>query len=423
MNRRKFLTTSALAGLGASTGSLPGAKVAHMPKGKAEHCIMIWLGGGMSQIDTFDPKRLGSSSKPFKPGSDYPSIETSVKGVNVCEHLSKTAKLMEHVTAVRSVNHSLIDEHAIASNFLHTGRPISGSTVYPSVGSIMAHERGAVNPKVPAYMLIGFPNVSRGPGFLGSKYGNVHLLDPEEGPAGFARPDFVDSQRAAARKKLLEPVHAQVPGDSVLAQYEEAQQEALRLAGPEFMRNFNLKEESADTRNLYGSEFGQRCLLARRLVEAGVRFIEISHNPGFVNGTGWDTHAHGQKKQHLLIQDLDTCLAALITDLKAKKLLDKTLICVNTEFGRPPGFDGGGGRGHQGKAFTLVLAGGGLNHQGAYGVTDELSTKVVENPVSVPDFFATMHAALGIDPSKELMDGDRPVPITDGGQPIKALFS
>jgi uncharacterized protein (DUF1501 family) len=221
---------------------------------------------------------------------------------------------------------------------------------------------------------------------------------------------------------LLAPLQERVARDSLMADYEAAQREALRLAGPDFMRNFKLDEEAADLRNAYGSEFGQRCLLARRLIQDGVRFIEVSHNLGFVNGTGWDTHNDGQEKQHLLIKDLDDAFATLIADLKAHGLLDKTLIAVGTEFGRPPEFDGGGGRGHQCSTFSMILAGGGLKHCGAYGVTDDLAKKIVENPVSVPDFHATVHAALGINPSLELMDGTRPVPLTDGGKPIAALF-
>jgi uncharacterized protein (DUF1501 family) len=119
---------------------------------------------------------------------------------------------------------------------------------------------------------------------------------------------------------------------------------------------------------------------------------------------------------------MDTALSALILDLEARKRLDRTLIVVATEFGRPPEFDGGGGRGHQGTAFSLVLAGGGLKHRGAYGVTDDLAKTIVKDPVSIPDFHATIHAALGIDPAAELHDGPRPVPITDGGTPIAALF-
>lgn len=391
--------------------------------GKAEHCIFIWLGGGMAQVDTFDPKRLGDPrATPKVSGSAYAAIDTTVPGVQFCEHLKHSAKLAERMTAVRTVNHKVIDEHAFATNLVHTGRTTTGSVTYPSIGSIIAHERGAANPEVPAYLLIGYPNVSRGPGFLGAKAGYVYLTDTASGPAGFSRPDHVDPDRAARRAALLDPLMGDLTGESLAAQYRTAQQEALRLAGPDFMRHFRIEEESATLRESYGGEFGQRCLLARRLVEAGVRFIEVSHNLNFINGTGWDTHNEGQLNQHILIQELDIALAGLINDLEAKGLLEKTLIAVGTEFGRPASFDGRGGRGHQGTAFSLVLAGGGLKHQGAYGVTDELSEKIVEAPVSIPDFHATIHAAMGIDPRKELHDGDRPVPITDGGTPIAALF-
>ncbi|MBX7210012.1 MAG: DUF1501 domain-containing protein [Verrucomicrobiaceae bacterium] len=421
MKRRTFLTRTAA--LGASPLFANTTPVS-VPKGKAEACIFIWLGGGMAQIDTFDPKDLGDNlGKPQKPGSLYKSIDTAVPGVRVTEHLAQCAKVMDRMTAVRTVNHHVIDEHAFATNLVHTGRMISGNVVYPSIGSIIASQRGAADPSVPAYILIGYPNVSRGPGFLGAKSGYVYLTDTNTGPAGFTRPDYVDDQRAETRNELLKPLMARAVRNPAEADYQMAQMEALRLAGPSFMRHFNLKEEPGDLRSRYGGEFGQRCLLARRLVQAGVRFIEVSHNLNFMNGTGWDIHNEGFKNQHLLIQELDTALSALVTDLESKKMLDKTLVVVGTEFGRPPEFDGRGGRGHQGTTFSMVLAGGGLKHCGAYGVTDELAKKPVENPVSLVDFHATIHAAIGIDPGKELMDGTRPVPITDGGKPVTALLA
>jgi hypothetical protein len=417
MNRRDFLATSA------ALAALPALGSAASPKGKAEHCIFLWLGGGMGQLDTFDPKQKQTNKGPNKKaGSLYGSIETNVKGVRVCEHLPTVATMMDKMTVVRTVNHKVVDEHAFATNIVHTGRMISGNVTYPSIGSIVAHERGAIDPAVPAYILIGYPNVSRGPGFLGSKAGYVYLTDTESGPAGFTRPADVDAKRAETRRKLLEANGGKAETGSSLAEYEEAQDAALRLAGPGFMRHFDLKSEPAKVRESYGGEFGQRCLLARKLVQAGVRFIEVSHNLNFLNGTGWDVHNEGIDNQHLLVQELDKALSGLIADLESKKLLDKTLVVVGTEFGRPPEFDGRGGRGHQGTTFSLVLAGGGLKHRGAYGVTDDLSKTIVEKPVSIPDFHATVHAALGIDPAKELMDGARPVPITDGGAAIKELF-
>jgi len=424
MNRRNFLKTSAMASLASAGSSLHASSVVNMPKGKAEHCIFIWLGGGMSQIDTFDPKQRGNpKSSPKQPGSDYAVIDTAVSGMKFTEHLPKMARLADRCTVVRTVNHRVVDEHAFATNVVHTGRMISGTVTYPSIGSIVAHQRGSASEDAPAYMLIGYPNVSRGPGFLGPKHGNIYLIDTESGPAGFTRPDGLVQSRIERRQKLLSQFNADIPDASTLAAYEEVQEQALKLAGPAFMHNFKLNEEPGSLRQEYGSEFGQRCLLARRLVQAGVRFIEVSHNLNFVNGTGWDTHNDGQLNQHLLIQDLDTALSALIRDLESKKLLDKTLIALGTEFGRPASFDGGGGRGHQGTCFSLLLAGGGLNHCGSYGVTDEMSKEILENPVSIPDYHATIHAAMGIDPSKELHEAGRPVPITDGGRPIARLFS
>jgi len=426
--RRSFLKHTALLAGGTASAPLlhsstPSLHSSTTLKGRAEHCIFIWLGGGMAQIDTFDPKQKGDSkASPKKAGSEYKKLDTCVPGVQFCEHLPNLAKLADRLTAVRTVNHDAIDEHAFATNLVHTGRKTTGSVTYPSIGSIIASQLGAANPNVPAYMLIGYPNVSRGPGFLGARGNFVYLTDTNQGPAGFTRPADVTKDRAARRQALLDPLTDRVPKDSLVDRYRNAQAEALRLAGPDFMRHFDLSDESAQLRNEYGGEFGQRCLLARRLVQSGVRFIEVSHNLNFMNGTGWDTHNEGQQKQHLLIQELDVAMSALIRDLESKGILDKTIIAVGTEFGRPAGYDGRGGRGHQGSCFSLVLAGGGLKHQGAYGVTDDLSQKIVENPVPLVDFHATIHASLGIDPSHEMTDGSRPVPITDGGKPIAALF-
>lgn len=377
----------------------------------------------MGALDTFDPKTQGDPAKKL-PGSYYPSIETAVPGVRLCEHLKHLAPLMDRVTVVRTVNHNVIDEHAAATNRMHTGRPVSGTVVYPSLGSVIAHERGAAAEGAPPYVVIGYPNITRGPGFLGAKHGYLYLTDTSQGPAGLTRPESISPARQTRREAFLGDLRkAQAATtDSRLRDYSDAIDQSLKLSGPDFNRSFRLEEESADLRTRYGGEFGQRCLLARRLVERGVRFIEVAHNLNFLNGAGWDVHNEGILKQHALIQELDTAMASLISDLESRKLLDKTLIVVTTEFGRPPEFDSGGGRGHQATAFSCVLAGGGLRHCGAYGETDELGKKIVTGPVSVPDFFATIHAALGVDYAKNLYDGDRPVPVTDMGQPIRSLF-
>ncbi|HAD22385.1 MAG TPA: DUF1501 domain-containing protein [Opitutae bacterium] len=424
LTRRNFVKTGSLTGL--CLPSLTRAKqiASGNPMGKTEHVISIWLGGGMGQVDTFDPKRKGDPKEKI-PGSYYDSIDTTVPGVQLCEHLPRMAPLMDRVTAVRSVNHKVIDEHAAATNFMHTGRAISGTVTYPSIGSLIAHERGPADDSAPAYVVIGYPNVTRGPGFLGSKHGYLYLTDTSQGPAGLSRPKNISSFRQDRRNKLLSDLRnsSAKPEDARFAGYDEIIDESIRLSGPSFNRAFELDNEPSTLRENYGGEFGQRCLLSRRLIERGVRFVEVSHNLNFLNGTGWDVHNQGILNQHELIREMDNAVSALILDLEKKSLLDKTLIMITTEFGRPPEFDGGGGRGHQGKAMTCVLAGGGLNHCGAYGQTDEISKQIVENPVSVPDFFATVCAAMQIDPGKYLYDGDRPVPITDNGNPIKQLFS
>jgi hypothetical protein len=424
MNRRQFITTTGAA-LGAQLlplGAEPAASA--LLRGKAEHVISLWLGGGVSQIDTFDPKQKGDP-KAKRAGSFYESISTAVSGVRVCEHLPKIAPLLDRMTILRTVNHNVVDEHAAAVNRMHTGRMVSGTVIYPSLGSVVAHEKGAAIKNAPPYVVIGYPSATRGPGFLGAKAGYLYLTETGRGPAGLSLPSGLGTERAARREAYLASLQksGQGSGDARLADYDAAIEQSLRLSGPEFNRVFRLEEERADLRNEYGGEFGQRCLLARRLVERGVRFIEVAHNLNFINGAGWDIHNSGILKQHELIRELDNALATLMRDLEERNLLEKTIILVSSEFGRPPEFDSGGGRGHQGKAFSCVLAGGGLRHCGAYGETDELSKKVVSDPVSVPDLFATIHAALGIDYTRNLYDGDRPVPITDGGQPLAKLFS
>jgi len=403
---------------GSETGSV-------RPLGKAEHCIFIWLGGGASQIDTWDPKAKGDP-KAGKAGSYYDPIPTAIPDVQVCEHLHRCAPLLDRFAILRTVHHEAINEHARATNQVHTGRPTTGTIVYPSIGSAVLATRGQLTDRVPGYVLVGIPNVTRGPGFLGAKCGYVYLTDTSVGPAGFARQPEITDERQRRREALLDAMRtgrldpADMP--KLVSDYDTASRQAFAMAGPQFMGLFDLAAEPAALRESYGGEFGQRLLLSRRLVEGGVRFIEVSHNLGFVNGTGWDTHNEGQLKQHLLIEELDKGLAALVADLEAKKLLDKTVIAVATEFGRPAQFDGGGGRGHHAKCFSMVLAGGGLKTGRAIGTSDELGMTPVANPISIPDFHATIHAALGTNPAEELYDGARPVPLTDGGKAIPSLL-
>jgi hypothetical protein len=425
--RRDFLRTGAAAAI-SSLALTPGAASAFAPaappKGKADACIMLWLGGGAAHIDTLDPKTRGDGKK--KAGSYYDAIETAISGEKVCRHLSRVASRLDRCVPVRSLYHKIIDEHAAATNLVHTGRPTSGTIIYPSIGSVVSHELGPGGDGVPSYVVIGYPNVTRGPGFLGSKYGYVYLTETTSGPTGLTPPSDVAPARRDRRERLLESIRAEYasdhPDDPAVADYVAASRESARLAGPRFARVFQLDREPADRRASYGGEFGQRCLLARRLVESGVRFVEVAHNLNFLNGTGWDTHNQGQLQQHELIGELDHALSALLDDLERLGRLDSTLVVVATEFGRPAQFDSGGGRGHQSSAFSALLAGGGLRTGQVVGATDELGKSIVSDPVSIPDFHATIHAALGINPAKELQAGGRPVPITDHGKPIARLF-
>jgi hypothetical protein len=446
LNRRRFLKASGMLGAAAASGlsplgaddeppspgspANPPSPAFHkldgpLPRGTADRCIFLWLGGGACHIDTWDPKRKGDGKKTA--GSYYDSVPTAIVGANVCSHLSRSAPLLDRAVLVRTLHHDVVDEHAAATNRLHTGRPTSETVVYPSLGSIVSHELGAAEEGVPPYVVIGYPNVTRGPGFLGARHGYLYLTQTDAGPPGLVRPPQVSPERQARRERLLQEARdryvALRPGDRQIADYAALTEAGFRLAGPRFMRVFDLSTEPAGLREEYGGEFGQRCLLARRLVEAGTRFVEVSHNLNFVNGTGWDTHNEGQLKQHVLIDELDKAFATLLVDLDSRGLLDRTLVVIGTEFGRPPEFDGGGGRGHYSKAFSGVLAGGGLRTGQVIGETDELGRQIVSRPVSIPDFHATIHCALGIDPTRELYDGDRPIPITDQGQPLLEAFA
>lgn len=423
ITRRDFLARASLA---AGALALPriGCAAPSIPLGKAEHCIFVWLGGGMSQIDTFDAKPTRGDGKKVA-GCYYDIIDTAIPDAKFSEHLPQLAKMADRLVPVRTVNHNVIDEHAAATNRMHTGRLPSGSVVYPSIGSIVAHERKAAADGVPAYVVMGYPSATRGPGFLGPKAGYVYLTDTASGPAGLTRPPGITDERDARRQGLLEAVRADFRShvsDAEPLAYDEAIAEGFRLQKGDFMKAFNLAEEPDAVRAVFGDEFGQRCLLARRLIQRGVRFTEVGFNLNFVNGAGWDSHNAAQKELHVLIRGLDHVVATLIADLEKTRLLDKTLVVIASEFGRPAHFDAGGGRGHHGKSFTVVLAGGGLRTGQCIGTTDDLAMTVAADPVSVPDLFATILATLGVNPNKSVMDGERPVPLTDKGTPIAKVF-
>lgn len=378
----------------------------------------------MSHIDTFDPKALGDPGV-GKAGSAYRAIPTAIPGASVCEHLSLTAPLLDRGVILRSIHHALFIDHADSTNFVKTGRLSTGAVAFPSLASLIVHQLGARDPEIPPYVVMGMPNVTRGPGFLGAKYGYIYLTDTAAGPSGLRLPADVsparDMRRTQALDLLREGFRTQAPTGTA-HDYDDALDKARTMVHGKFSRVFELEREKDSVRSRYGGEFGQRCLLARRLVESGARFVEAAFNLNFVNGTGWDTHRQGQKKQHVIIQELDRALSTLVLDLEERKLLDETLVVVGTEFGRPAAFDNEGGRGHQSSAFSFVLFGGGMRTGRVVGVTDNLAEKIVDRPISVPDLHATIMAAMGIDHTVELYADRRPITLTDFGTPVPELF-
>jgi len=337
------------------------------------------------------------------------------------------AERMDRIALLRGMSHQFSD-HTRAVDFVHTGRLPTGTVVYPSIGSIVSHELGGFDPKAPAYVVVGEPMQPRGPGFLGGKSNYIYVTDTQAGPEGLRRPGDLTSDEYNARIRglrefssaYLEAGHS----STEVKEYLAAEDQGFEMMAEKFQKAFTTKDEPAQLREAYGAEFGQRLLLSRRLVERGIRFVECSFNLKFMNGSGWDAHAFAQKRVHLLIRQLDSALAVLIEDLDKRKMFDRTLVVIATEFGRPPEFDGSGGRGHHGAAFCLAMFGGGVRGGTVVGETDELGREVTKRKTSVPDLHATIHHALGIDPAKHLFTPDhRPVPITDYGKPALEIFA
>ena len=294
---RRDVLQGALAGAAGSVASV--ARAEQPPDGKADACIYIWLGGGAGHIDTFDPKRRGDGKD--TPGSYYDSIPTAARDIRLCEHLPRVADRMDRCVLLRTVSHDLNSQHGAASNLMHTGRKPSGTILYPSVGSLVSHELGPKSDDVPPYVVMGYPNIMRDAGFLGAGSGYVYLTQIDTGPTGLNPAPDVDSDRQKRRQILLGRLRADYlerNDDAIVRAKAEVSEQGFRMAGPRFMDVFRLDQEPSILRESYGSDFGQRCLLARRLVQAGVRFVEVSFNLNFLNGTGWDVHQDGILKQH-----------------------------------------------------------------------------------------------------------------------------
>jgi hypothetical protein len=429
LSRREYLRLAAAGALGvAASGWLPrlAADAASHPERKRA-CILLWMGGGPSQIDTFDPK-------PGEPtGGSFKAIDTAVAGIRVCEHLPKVAARMKDLAIVRSMS-TKEGDHGRATYHLRTGYVQQEPIQYPTFGSLVAKELGQRDAELPAFVSIasrrGLSDAGFSAGFLGAGYapllvGNsdaVPYQGRSRGAQELAVPD-VQPPRAVAdrvddRLEMIEALNRDftpgrdgVAADSVKAAYERA----LRLMRGKARTAFDLDEEKAELREAYGQNlFGQGCLLARRLVERGVPFVEVYLNRAPTAMGGWDTHFRNFDTVAGLCGVLDPGWATLLGDLQDRGLLATTTVVWMGEFGRTPRINPNGGRDHYPNAWSVVLGGGGIKGGQVYGRTSKDGATVEDKSVGVPDLLATICRAIGIDPMKQNISNiARPIRIVD----------
>jgi hypothetical protein len=433
--------------LGASmSGWLPAlANEAAENPDRRRSCILLWMTGGPSQTDTFDMKPDHANGGEFKP------IETSVPGVQISEHFPKLARMMEHVVPVRSMS-TKEGDHSRATYLARTGYRSGGPIHYPTLGSLVSKELSRDDDQLPGYISIGpykfLSPAAYGPGFLGPSYaplivggqGNIIATPNGQDAARSLRvknldlPSGVDLEQADARLALLNTLEADfasrrpgIASTSHLTAYEKA----VRIMRSVAVKAFNLDEEPDALRDAYGrNRFGQSCLLARRLVERRVPFVEVSLNGVQGNQNfAWDTHRRNFTSVKGLCEVLDPGWSTLISDLKERGLLDTTLIVWAGEFGRTPKINRNQGRDHFPAAWSTVLCGGGIKGGQVFGETSKDGMSVEEKggsrAVSVPDLIATISLALGIDPRQQnLSNIGRPIRIADPkAEPIKEILT
>ncbi len=404
------------------------ATAAHSQRQRA--CILLWMSGGPSQMDTFDLKPGHANGGPFQ------EIATTVPGIRMSEHLPKLSRHMERLAILRSMK-TREGDHGRATYHLRTGYLPQGPIHYPPVGALLAKELGDADAALPNFISIaparGISPATYGAGFLGPQYapllvGNGGDTDrPRGGDSSLKVQDLalaggIRPARADARIELLRDFEqdfvARYPGESSRS-HQAAYERAVKLMRTAAARAFDLDEEPSTLRDAYGRNlFGQGCLLARRLVERGVPFVEITLN-------GWDTHVENFDLVRPLSQTLDAAWATLLSDLQAQGLLDSTLVVWMGEFGRTPQINGQRGRDHFPNAWTTVLAGGGIKGGQVVGRTSADGTTVEDRPIPVPNFLATICRALGVDPAKQNMSNvGRPIRIADAGaQPIEEVLA
>jgi uncharacterized protein DUF1501 len=403
-------------------------------------CILLWMNGGPSQIDTFDLKPGHAN------GGQFREIQTSVPGIRISEHLPRLAQQMRDMVLVRSIS-SREGDHGRGTFYLRTGYLPQGPIQYPTMGSLISKELGREDAPLPNFVSIApfrqFNQAAYGPGFLGPQYApllvgdNQNFQPVQQNGVGealrvqdMAPPPEILSPQFDSRVSILEDMErdfaARHPGVSPQS-HRTAYDRAVRLMRTSARAAFNLDEEPAQIRDGYGRNlFGQGCLLARRLVERGVPFVEVNLGAIPTVPVGWDTHQQNFNNVRALSQVLDPAWASLMVDLRQRGLLESTLIVWMGEFGRTPRINNmQGGRDHFPNAWTAVLAGGGLRGGQVYGRTTADGMEVDQNRVEVPRLMATICRALGIDHTKQNMSNvGRPIRIADHGSlPIAEIVA
>jgi hypothetical protein len=420
-DRRRFMSTAARTFLGVHLLPMFGPAIAAAPvtnpKAKAKHVIYLFMAGGMSHLDTFDPK-----PKKKDVMGKTETIATKADGVQLGHYLKKTAEVADKLCVINSMN-STQGAHEQGSYIMHTSYGMRGTIRHPSLGSWVLKLGGRLHPELPGFVAIDSSPDLTGGGFFGAKYAAAPVGSPEEGLRDCSRAPAVSPEdferRLTLADKLNRQFHGRYPNADVKA-YEELYREAVSLMNSKDLKAFDLRQESESVRALYGpGRFAQGCMLARRLVEHGVRFVEVQLG-------GWDTHYDNFTGVEGRCREFDQAYAALITDLHARGKLDETLVVVATEFGRTPEIkaEHQGGRDHHPSAFSCVLAGGGVKGGMKHGLTDAAGSKVKDGMVTVQDFNATIAHALGIPHDEVLMSPTRrPFTIADKGKPVAAVFA
>ncbi|MGL4554215.1 MAG: DUF1501 domain-containing protein [Gemmataceae bacterium] len=416
VSRRGFL--GAAGAFAAMTGldALQSPALAAELKEKQKRVILLWLAGGSSQLETFDPKPGAVTGGPFR------AIQTSVPGVQISELMPQLAKRMQHTCIIRSLN-TRNGDHGSAAQTMMRGRKDEAALKYPDLGAVLARELGLADSKVPDYVSFYFATEGQSmapgtAGFLGARYAPMEMYKSMM-PENIGRQPAITELDHAGRANLRELMSRrfnQGRGGSTLASHNEAYSRVRGLMASDKL--FDLSKESQATRDRYGPTlFGEQTLVARRLVEAGVPFVRVGR-------AWWDSHGQNFETHQEMVPELDHVMAALIDDLKERGLLDSTLIVTLAEFGRTPQINASLGRDHFASAWSTSLTGCGIKGGAVYGKTDALGNKVVDGEIGAGDLFATIYSALGINPKKNYYVGSRPVPLTDAHtKPVKAVLA